>query len=311
MGGGGGSACPPLKISNKQSDYEFMNIKHALNRVLRPVLYGLAGWALACPLSAQAANTNVDVSDASNAKAYIPDAVTINVGDQVTWIWIGTEPHTATSKTFVWNSGVLETPATYSFTFTNTGSYPYFCEIHNFTGSVTVVAAIVPPSVAITAPTNGATFAAPWTGTIRATVSDTNDTVSKVDFFAGATRLGTVTNPPASPSFTLTNLPAGNYTLTALATASSGATNTSAGVAITVATPVAIVLSSPTWLSASAFQFSYSGNPGLGYVVLRSEDLTNFSPISTNTPTSSTVNFLDTNATGTVNFYRVHLLPNP
>ena len=56
----------------------------------------------------------------------------------------------------------------------------------------------MPPSVAITSPTNGATFAAPWTGTIHATVSDPDGTVSKVDFFAGATRLGTVTNPPAS-----------------------------------------------------------------------------------------------------------------
>jgi plastocyanin len=288
-----------------------MNVKPSTHRVHGLVLYGLAGWALACPLSAQAANTNVDVSDGSDTLAFLPDAVTINVGDQVTWIWIGTEPHTATSKTFVWNSGVLETPATYSFTFTNTGSYPYFCEIHNFTGSVTVVAAIVPPSVAITAPTNGATFAAPWTGTIRATVSATGATVSKVDFFVGATRLGTVTNPPANPSFTVTNLAAGNYTVTALATDSAGATNTSAGVAITVVTPVAIVLSSPQRVSATAFQFNYSANPGLSYVVFGAGALPSFSPISTNTASSSTVTFLDNSGTGPLNFYRVQLVPNP
>ncbi|MGD0262159.1 MAG: Ig-like domain-containing protein [Verrucomicrobiota bacterium] len=288
-----------------------MNVKPSTHRVHGLVLYGLAGWALACPLSAQAANTNVDVSDGSDTLAFLPDAVTINVGDQVTWIWTGTLQHSATSETGVWNSGVLQNPATYSFTFTNAGSYPYYCVIHGFTGSVTVQAANVPPSVAITAPTNGATFAAPWTGAIQAAVSDPDDSVSKVDFFAGATRLGTVTNPPASPSFTVTNLPAGNYTLTAVATASMGATNTSAGVAITVVTPAAIVLSSPQRVSATAFQFNYSANTGLSYVVFRSGAWSGFSPISTNTAGSNKVNFLDNSATAPMNFYRVHLVPNP
>jgi hypothetical protein len=165
--------------------------------------------------------------------------------------------------------------------------------------------------VAITAPTNGAAFAAPWTGVIQAAVSDPDDTVSKLDFFAGATRLGTVTNPPASPSFTVTNLPAGNYTLTAVATASKGATNTSAGVGIAVVMPVEIVLSAPQRMSATAFQFNYSANTGLSYVVFRSGALPGFSPISTNTASGSTVTFLDNSATGAVNFYGVHRVPNP
>ena len=288
-----------------------MNDKHSPERVPRLVLYGLAGWVLACPLSAQAANTNVDVSDGSDTLAFIPDAVTIDVGDQVTWIWTGTLQHSATSETGVWDSGILQHPATYSFTFTSAGSYPYVCVIHGFTGSVTVQAANVPPSVAITAPTNGTVFAAPWTGTIQASVSATGATVSKVDFFAGVTLLGTLTNPPASPSFKVTNLAAGGYTLTAIATDSRGATNTSVGVGITVVTPGAIVLSSPKRVSASAFQFSYSANPGLNYVVLRGGSLSNLLPISTNRATSSTVNFLDPNATGDINFYGVHLVPNP
>ena len=120
-----------------------------------------------------------------------------------------------------------------------------------------------------------------------------------------------MTNPPASVSFTVTNLTAGSYTLKAVVTDSRGATNTAAGVGITVVTPGAIVLSSPARLSASSFQFSYSANPGLSYVVLRSGILTNLVPISTNTATSSTVNFLANSATGPVNFYGVHLVPNP
>jgi plastocyanin len=289
-----------------------MRVKHLLKHFGRLSLYGLAGWALACPLSGQATNTNVNVSDGANTLAFTPNAVTINVGDKVTWVWGGTHPHSATSNTHVWDSGVLTgAPNTFPFTFTSAGSFPYFCVIHGFTGSVTVRAANVPPSVAMTSPANGATFAAPWTGTIRATVSDPDDTVSKVDFFADGTRLGTVTNPPASPSFTVTNLTAGNHTLTAAATDSRGASTTSSNVTIAVVTPVPIVLSAPERVSGSGFQFQYSANPGLSYIVVRSGALPNLSPISTNTATSNAVNFLDNSATGAVNFYGVQRLSNP
>jgi hypothetical protein len=90
-----------------------------------------------------------------------------------------------------------------------------------------------------------------------------------------------------------------------------GATTTSPNVLIKVATPVPIVLSSPKRVSASAFQFDYSADPGSSYVVLRSGGLPGFTAISTNTATSNTVNFLDNSATGAVNFYHVQLLPNP
>jgi plastocyanin len=284
-----------------------MLINNLLKLLWRPALGGLAVWTCAWPLSGQAAVANVNILDA----AFSPANTTINTHDQVTWTWTGTLPHSTTSQTGVWNSTVVSPPHSFSWTFTNAGNYPYICLNHGFTGSVTVQSVNVPPSVAITSPTNGAVFAAPWTGTIQATVSDPDDAVSKVDFFAGAALLGAVTNPPASPSFTVTNLPAGNYTLTAVVTDSGGATNTSAGVGITVVTPVPIILSSPNRLSASAFQFTYSANPGLRYVVLRSGTLPTLSPISTNTAAGSAVNFLDNGATGAVNFYRVRLAPNP
>src|ERR1051326_6587059 len=51
--------------------------------------------------------------------------------------------------------------------------------------------------------------ASPWPGPILATVSDTDDTISTVAFLAGATVLGTMTNPPASISFNVPNLGAG------------------------------------------------------------------------------------------------------
>ena len=51
-------------------------------------------------------------------------------------------PHTVTSKTpspVSFDSKVMQQGATFSNTFTQTGTYPYFCTIHTFmTGSVIV-----------------------------------------------------------------------------------------------------------------------------------------------------------------------------
>ena len=86
-----------------------MKVKHLLKHFVRLALYGLSGWALACPLSGQAANTNVTVSSSANALAFFPSAVTINAGDQVTWTWAGTLAH-STTDTGVWDSTARRPP---------------------------------------------------------------------------------------------------------------------------------------------------------------------------------------------------------
>ena len=60
---------------------------------------------------------------------------------------------------------------------------------------------------------------------LAATASDPDGTVSKVEFFNGATKLGEDTTAPYS--FTWNSVTAGNYTLTARATDNQGATTTS------------------------------------------------------------------------------------
>jgi len=88
------------------------------------------------------------------------------------------------------------------------------------------------PVVAITSPASGAAFTAPATVAIIATASDADGTVSKVEFFNGATKLGEATAAPYSYSWS--NVVNGTYALTAKATDNSGNATTSASVTITV-----------------------------------------------------------------------------
>ena len=54
------------------------------------------------------------------------------------------------------------------------------------------------PTVAITTPANNASFTAPATIAITASAADSDGTVTKVDFYQGATLLGTDTAAPYS-----------------------------------------------------------------------------------------------------------------
>ena len=93
-----------------------------------------------------------------------------------------------------------------------------------------------PPAVtiALTAPANGSTFTAPATITVSANASVTNGTITKVDFYAGSTIVGTDTTAPYSVAWN--NVAAGSYTLKAVATDSASVTTTSSTVSITVTT---------------------------------------------------------------------------
>jgi plastocyanin len=63
---------------------------------------------------------------------FSPAELTVAPGTRVTWINHDDIPHTATSgsdpKSF--SSPALDTDETFSFVFTASGDYPYFCAIH-------------------------------------------------------------------------------------------------------------------------------------------------------------------------------------
>ena len=84
-------------------------------------------------------NENHDVS-ITDDKDFLPEDLTINVGDTVVWTNNDDSPHTVTADDDEFNSGNLAEGATWSYTFTEAGTYDYHCNYHSsMTGSVTVV----------------------------------------------------------------------------------------------------------------------------------------------------------------------------
>ncbi len=90
----------------------------------------------------------------------------------------------------------------------------------------------IPPTVSITSPGNNESFEAGSSVNITANATDSDGTITKVEFFSNGNKIGeSVSNPY---SYTIANTIAGDYSLTAKATDDKGITSTSAAVLITV-----------------------------------------------------------------------------
>jgi hypothetical protein len=157
-----------------------------------------------------------------------------------------------------------------------------------------------PPSITLVSPRDGDIFTAPTNITISATASDIDGSITKVEFFRGATKLGETNNNPYQ--WTWTNVPAGAYVLTAKATDDQGATTVSSGPHISVAAP-ALGLTR----SGNQIVISWASSP-VSYVL---EVTDNLSPpaIWTQAPETPVVNGAQTSitiaaSTGT-KFYRL------
>jgi Tol biopolymer transport system component len=127
----------------------------------------------------------------------------------------------------------------YSLTWANVqpGNYQVTAKATDTVGSVVMsppVTVIVnsAPAVTITSPVNGQTFPATSTLPLSANASDPDGTVTKVEFYAGATLISADTAAPYT--FSWSAVPSGVYSLTAKATDNLGATTISGAVNVTV-----------------------------------------------------------------------------
>lgn len=91
------------------------------------------------------------------------------------------------------------------------------------------------PLVSLTAPVGGASYDLPATIHISADATDSNGSVTKVEFFANGTKIGEDASAPYELAWT--GMISGDYSLTAVATDNDGANTTSEAVGITVANP--------------------------------------------------------------------------
>src|SRR5690606_31065986 len=98
--------------------------------------------------------------------------------------------------------------------------------------NITVNSRNVSPTLKLTNPEANATFTAGATISLAANASDSDGSISKVEFYNGNTKLGEDTSSPYS--FNWTNVQPGTYTLTARATDNRSATTTSSSVTIRV-----------------------------------------------------------------------------
>lgn len=71
--------------------------------------------------------------------AFVPEEMTVNVGDAIEWDNHDGAPHTATSFDGVWDSGNLDQGESFIFTIEQTGIFEYECSIHHFEGTLIVV----------------------------------------------------------------------------------------------------------------------------------------------------------------------------
>jgi hypothetical protein len=235
--------------------------------------------------------------------SFSPDPVYIVTGMVVYWFDDGSGPYTIYSFTGAW--APFQTPG--GILFDQAGTYEYFDDV--FDTGIVYVSDNVPPTVAITNPTNNQVFNPPASFTFAADASDTDaDGLSDVEFYVGTNRVDDVFFSPFATD--VTNLPAGNYTLTAIAYDNVFATATNS-VNILVQNPAPILLTTLK-IAAGGLQFTATGlTVGKTNILQCSTNLGSLAywvPISTNTASTSSVSF--TNAiSGGRRFFRLLQLP--
>lgn len=190
----------------------------------------------------------VTVTD--NGAAFSPDPVSIVTGQAVYWVDDGSGPYTIFSSTSAWSP--VTTPG--GILFSAPGTYSYFDDAGD-QGTVYVTANL-PPTVAITNPTNNAVFTTPASFTFSADASDSDaDGLSDVVFYVGTNLVDDVFSSPFETS--VTNLAAGSYTLTAVVYDNVGATSSNS-VSILVQNSGPITLTAMT-TTGGRFQITATG----------------------------------------------------
>ncbi len=197
-----------------------------VNIAIIPINHRITGRVVDSVTNAGVANVVLNLTSPTNPN--ITANTTTDESGNYLFTNLGTTP----------NDGVIITPSLNNFSFSpatrNIGFLGYI-EWPNQSFTATRQTQI---SVAMTSPTNGATFVAPATINLAANASSGAGTITKVEFyrqFGTNALLGTDTTAPYE--FQLTNIGAGSYTYFARAYDSTGAIADSSTVSVSVTAP--------------------------------------------------------------------------
>ena len=129
----------PMKVPAEQLRH-VLGITH-VNYIAGHQMLAVVDTPLAAASAHEASLQNV--ANASAVKidnfSFSPKALTVKAGTTVTWTNHDDIPHNVVSTEKKFSSPVLDTDQNFSFTFSEPGSYPYFCKIHPMmTGTVIV-----------------------------------------------------------------------------------------------------------------------------------------------------------------------------
>ena len=124
-------------------------MKNTLYRILHflPVIFVLLiAIVLTACSSGDATTSKTTASSTSSGNtvsianfAFSPATLPIPAGTTVTWTNNDSTTHTVTSDNGVFDSGNLAPNATFSYTFSNAGTFAYHCSIHtSMTGKIVV-----------------------------------------------------------------------------------------------------------------------------------------------------------------------------
>ena len=167
--------------------------------------------------------------------------------------------------------------------------------------AVSVTVAASAPTISLTAPANGASVGLSSSVPLTATATASNGaTVTRVDFLAGATNVGTALAPTSGSTYGVNWTPttAGISALTAKVTDSTGATATSAAINVTVTSPT-VALTSPV-----------GGTPvNIGVPVTLTANATAVAATVTKVDFLAGTTLVGTDSTGTGSTYTVNWTP--
>lgn len=95
--------------------------------------------------------------------SFSPKVLHIKVGQTVTWVDNGTSPHTVTADDNSFNSGTFQPGAQYTHTFTQAGTYAYYCALHGGPGGIGMAGTIIvdPATTSSTTSTTNGTVQTP------------------------------------------------------------------------------------------------------------------------------------------------------